>query len=461
MRAKAMRYHSLLSLLAFGGAVYGCSIINAPDDVAPEGSAGSGATGATGATSGSGGTDNEGGEPPEGGTTGTGMAGDGPVVVGGQGGAGEPVDPGPGPNPTTGLIVLGAQGEEERHLLVLNARTGVEIRRDELPVAAVAYDEAPERHVWFVFTSGSYPATPTGVADLEVRRYDEANARWVVLSKKTALPPPLPDQLLVLNDRLVYLSHQVINGTAVSAVTLLDTSDLSDVSELSTQAAGAGEEFVGLVGDRGSDVDAEAPGGRMRLMVAQDCSPNDCELSAHQVFVADDFTPGTSVSIDRFVGQPRFAKGKTVNRLYAALRSTTPTDRLVVRSYLGPNLTNATVFPLAGFVGDDVGGLALAECAEAGVVTDVEGAQLIAFNLTSGMQTAVNLTAAGAPVYTEPFAPSVVALDSTMAPGLRSFEISKIGVSNVAANERSIWKPVGDLIPLTGDLRRGETSECP
>jgi hypothetical protein len=458
-----MRTHSLLSLLAFGSAVYGCSLINSPDDVLPEGAAGSGATGATGATSGDGGTDSEGGEPTAGGTTGSGAAGGEDPGMGGQVGAGgaDIEDPGPGPDPTTGLIVLGAQDADmERHLLVRSARTGAEIRRDALPVAAVAYDEAPGRHVWFVFTSGAYPAAPTGVADLEVRRFDDASGKWAVLSKTTALPPPVPDQLLVLNDRLVYLSHQVDSGTAVSAVTLLDTSDLSDVSELVTQPASAGQEFVGLVGDRGSEVDAEAPGGRMRLMVAQDCTA-DCELSAHQVFVADDFTQGTSLSIDRFVGQPRFAKGRTTNRLYAALRSTTPSDRLVVRSYLGADLTNPTAFALTGFVGTDVGGFALAECAEAGVVSDVDGAQLFAFNLTSGMQQVVDLTAPGALVYSEPFAPSAIVLDPTSAPGLRAFEISKSGVSNVAANERSIFRPAGDLTPLTGDLRRSEMAACP
>jgi hypothetical protein len=457
-----MRHLSLTSAFAVGCLAYGCSLINAPDDIAPEGSAGSGASAGTGATNNLGGEDGAAGEVGSGGTTSSGVGGSEDPGVGGEGGEGTVVDPGPGPDPTTGLIVLGAQDEDmDRHLLVLNPRTGGELRRDALPVAAVAYDEAPGRHVWFVFTSSSYPAAPTGVADLEVRRFDDASGKWAVLSKATALPPPEPDQLLVLNDRLVYLSHQVVDGEAVSAVTLLDTSDLSDVSELSTQTASAGERFVGLVGDRGSDVDPEAPGGRMRLMVAQDCGAADCELSAHQVFVADDFTPGTSVSVDRFVGQPRFAKGKTVNRLYAALRSTTPTDRLVVRSYLGPNMTNPTAFALAGFVGEDVGGFDLAECAEAGVVTDVDGAQLIAFNLTSGMQQAVELTFSGASLYTEPFAPSLIALDPTGAPGLRSFEVSLTGASNVAINERSVWKPTSELSPLTGAVRHAETADCP
>jgi hypothetical protein len=454
-----MRFPRLLPFVAVCGAVYGCSVLNKPDDVLTfAGSAGS-ESGSSG-TSTKGGDTNQGGDDPGGGTVG--MAGEGgtsPSGNGGEGGA-EPIDPGPGPNPTTGLIVVGAKDEAmKRHLTVLAARTGAEITSEVLPVAAVAYDEAPGRHLWFVFTAGAFPASPTGAADLEVRRFNDATGEWFVIKKYSALPPPIPDQLVVLNDRLAYLSHRVVAGKAVPALTVLDASDPSDVTEITSQTAASGEDYVGLVGDRGSDVDAEATGGRLRLMIASGCAA-DCELTAQQVFVGANLTSGTSLGIDRFVGQPRFAKGKVDNRLYAALRSTMP-NRLVVRSYLGDNLTNPTAYELGGFIGDDVGGIALAECASAGIVTDVAGQQLVAFNLTSGQLKTLALGHVGAPVYYEPFAPSAVALDPAGVPGLSSFEIAKSGATNVAINTRSVWKPDGTQSPYTGATRRAETTKCP
>lgn len=441
-----------------------CSLINAPDEVVRKpaagtptdggnGSDGEGGTGATGATDAMGG---EAPNTPNGGATGTG----GEVGAGGDVGM-TPVDPGPGPNPTTGLLVLGAKDENNaRYLSVLNPRTGREIVSEPLPVAAIAYDEAPGRHVWFVFTASAFPAKATGAADLEVRRFNEATGKWFVVGRTTALPPPEPDQLAVLNDRLVYLSHRVVSGKAVSALTVLDTADLQNVKELMTRPAAAGEAYVGLTADRGSDVRADALGGRLRLMIASDCAA-DCNLSAQQIFVGTDITDGTSLAIDRFVGTPRFAKTRLDDRLFVAVRSTKPSSRLLVRSFMGPDLTSPTVSTIDGFMGDDVGGFALGECAQAGVITDVAGSQLFGFNLVSGDLKTVDLGYPGAQVYLEPFAPSVISLDSTSAPGLRAFEVSRSGATNVAINERSIWQPNGKLIPLTGATRRTESAKCP
>jgi hypothetical protein len=64
-------------------------------------------------------------------------------------------------------------------------------------------------------------------------------------------------------------------------------------------------------------------------------------------------------------------------------------------------------------------------------------------------------------VYTEPFGPSVISLDSSMAPGLRAFELSRSGTTNIAINERSIWLPNNPFVPLTGAVRRGEAFKCP
>jgi hypothetical protein len=361
------------------------------------------------------------------------------------------------------MLVLATQTEKKvRHLSVVNGRTGKELADEALPVAAVAYDEAPGRHAWFVFTAGAFPAAPTGAADLEVRRFNDATGKWFVVGRTTALPPPEPDQLVVLNDRVAYLSHRVVNGKAVSALTVLDTSDLTNVTELDSLTADAGETYVGLTGDRGSDVNAGAVGGRLRLMISSACVATGCDLNAQQIFVGGSITAGTSVMLDHFLGQPRFVKARTEDKLYAALRSTLPSSRVVVRSFQGPDLTAPTLLAtLTDFQGDDVGGFTLAECEQTGAVTDVTGAQLIAFHLVSGTQHLVNLVNPGGPVYTELFGPSLITLDSSMAPGLRAFEASKAGTMNIAINERSVWQPNSTLMPLTGAVRRPEAFKCP
>lgn len=459
MRQVSMRLLPFTALVLTIAAANACSLINAPDDVKPQGSAGSSSTGGSNSEGGKGNTD-------AGGEAATANEGGTEPGVGGDAAGGEPgvidQDPGPGPNPTTGMLVLGAKDDKNvRYLTVVNGRTGKELLSEKLPVAAVAYDEAQGRHLWFVFTAGAYPASPTGAADLEVRRFDDTSGRWFVIGRASALPPPEPDQLVMLNERLVYLSHRVVSGKPVSALTVLDTSKPTDVKVLTTRTAEAGEEFVGVTGDRGSDVNPDAPGGRLRAMIRANCT-TDCDLVAQQIFVSDDLTDGTSVTLDRFVGTPRFAKPRSTDVLFVAVRSTKPSSRVVVRSFTGPDLTSPTLSTITGFVGDDVGGFALLECAEGGTVTDVDGKQLFALQLATGnLQPPQPLTNAGAQVYSEPYGPSVIALDNTMAPGTRSFEVSRSGTMNVAVNERTIWQPNGKLVPLTGATRRTEAFKCP
>lgn len=468
---------ALLSTFAWVGA---CSLINAPDDVVPRAAAGaagkagnSGSAGTTPVSNGGDGPTNPSGNDAGAGGAGSPDNGGSPAMgdagatsdMGGAGGAAPEADPGPGPNPTTGMLVLGAQDAmNNRYLSVLNGRTGKEMASEPLQVAAVAYDEAAGRHVWFVFTASAFPAKPTGAADLEVRHFNEVTGKWFVIARATALPPPVPDHLVVLNDRLVYLSHQVVGGKAVSSLTVLDTSDLTNVKELTTRTAAAGETYVGVVGDRGSDVNADALGGRLRLMIQSDCmtmtSASDCNLAAQQVFVGASLTNGTSAQIDRFTGQPAFAKARLEERLYVALRSS-KLSSMVVRSFLGADLASPTVIQFPTVMGSDVGGFVLDECDQAGAFSDVTGKQLIAFNLVSGLNQSAMLGYPGAALYEEVFGPSVLTLNSAAAPGLRAFELSKSGMMNVAVNERSVWQPTSKLMPLTGATRRGEMFRCP
>jgi hypothetical protein len=450
-------------------------LINAPDDVVPEATGGSSTTGGNGGTGnvgnvGNGGNAGDGGDGTSGssgsagsaGSAGTGVGGDG---MGGGGGGGAEAgaggEGGSGVDPATGgLIVIGAENKEvppKRVLSVLTASNGDELVREVLPVAAIAYDDADK--LWYVFKAAQFPAQGLSTADLEVRRFNDDTGLWSTLGTATALPPPQPDQFVVLNDRLVYLSYQVVGGAPVSAITVLNTANPAAVTELATRPAAAGSTYEGVIGDRGSDVDANAVGGRLRLMISSGCTGNDCALAAQLVSVANGLTDLTSVNLGRYAGQPRFVRARTEDKVYMALRSLSPANRMEVRGYTGLALTNPTTFTFSVVTGDNVGGFDLVECATAGLFSDVAGSQLIAFNLRSGAARVQPLGHPGAPVYTEPYGQQAIVLDSSAAPGLRSFEVSQSGQNNVAINLRTTWDPPEDLKPLTGATRRGATCQ--
>jgi hypothetical protein len=98
-----MRLHPSVSLASLFILVGACSLINAPDDVVPEGagataSAGTPAQGGTDATNGGNGSEGGTGDMSSGGDL-TGIGGD---ITGAGGDTTTDVDPGPGVNPTTG-----------------------------------------------------------------------------------------------------------------------------------------------------------------------------------------------------------------------------------------------------------------------------------------------------------------------------------------------------------------------
>lgn len=446
----ASRFVGVLAALGFA---YGCSVINAPDDVVPQGSTAGSSHGGSGGSG-------------IGNSAGDGAGGDfGGGAAGGGAEAGAAGEAGAGPQePSGGLLVVGAEDEDgARQLAVLNPRTGAELAREALPVAAVAYDEAADRQLWFVFTASAFPARPNGTADLEVRSFDQATGKWTVLGRGTSLPPPQPDQLVVLNQRLAYLSYSVVSGKTMTALTLLDTSDPKNVGELATSPAAAGETFVGLVGQRGSDVNESAAGGRLRLMIADDCGTGDdadCRLRAQQVFAANRFTAGDDAELGRFVGQPRFLLARREERLFAVLRSTSPSNRLVVRSFSGPSLESPTNFTITQVAGSDIGGFDLLECVNGGVFTDVDGEQLVAFHLASGQVKTQALSHPGAPVYSDSFSSSALVLDPTAAGGLLNVEVSRSGTTSLVLNPRASFTPPADLAPYTGAARRSVSGAC-
>ncbi len=437
-----MRRSYISSIVLAALLAYGCSLVNSPEELL---NASSDNVGGSGGNNGTGGS--LGGAPGNTGGSNTGGTSGAPVVA-----------------PSRGLFVLGANANGKRVLSALATNTGEELERVDLPVAALAYDEAPGRYVWFVFTAAKFPAQPTRTADLEVRRFDDAKKSWSVVSKVSGLPPPRADHLVVLNDRLAYLSYKVESGTTREALTVLDTSNLEKIEELATRTASDGERYIGLVGKRGSDTDPEAKGGALDLMMGRNCDA-DCELFAQPVFVSSRLVDGEGAVVDHFSGTPRFAASRIENKVYAAMYSMRPATQVEVRVFPADDPGNSTVFSINELTDDNITGFDLVECQKAGFVRTAEDTALVAFHLESGLRESIEL-GQGALLYGEPFGSSAIAfnLDGGMggagnAP-LRAFEVEPAGAGDLVMNERSRFAPPNDLEPFVGATRYPEALEC-
>jgi hypothetical protein len=315
-----MYRRSLGTALALTAAT-ACSVINAYDDVVPAkgvgGSSGNASAGTSGSSTAQGGDPSEAGQGPS-------QAGM-PMDAGGQAGSG-----GEAPlAPSTGLLVLGAKGPDraEDLLLTVDPETGAELSRESISGAAVvgvAYDGAPGKDLWFVFTASDFPADPMSKADLQVRRYSDERNEWITLKKVSALPPPRPRSFVLLNERLAYLSHGLVNGVLSDTVTILDTSDPADVREIDVEATFAGR-MLGMVGTRGAPGDAGALGGSLAVATGGECNNAngaalDCQaLSLTPIFVGDSVTAGVLQTFRGFLGHPAFASSATSQRAYVAL----------------------------------------------------------------------------------------------------------------------------------------------
>jgi hypothetical protein len=381
---------ALLRLLATGTLLVGaCSVVNKFDDVAPN-AGGSGGTntatggattggagqgGSAGTSAGSGGQNTGGKQSSSGGrpVSEGGSGGESPNETGGtaggggeSGGAGEAGAGGGGgrPVPQQGLIVVGGTALDGKSGLisVLNPATGVELRRETLAagaqVAGVAYDGAEGKDVWFFFVSSDFPAKEDKVVNLQVRYFNDRSNTWTTISRVTTLPPPVPGSFAVLNDRLAYLSHAVVNGAVAPSLTILDTTDVNDVKVVSFPTPATSGDMLLLLGTRGTADDPGGLGGTLDLGLAQNCGTT-CELFVQPISVGSTVSTGVGHVIGSFRGTP---VGAASTKRLSAYFAFAPATGSVVVSRIAPDApespTNSNAPPSA----TDLGGLALAEC---------------------------------------------------------------------------------------------------
>ncbi|HSC87192.1 MAG TPA: hypothetical protein VLC09_07980 [Polyangiaceae bacterium] len=362
--------------------------------------------------------------------------------------------------PTTGLVVLGAETTDgERVLSVLSASNGQELLREPLRTAALAYDE--KRFRWYVFTAAQFPAAQDGTADLEVREYSDEFREWRTVGKATALPPPIPGGVVVLNDRLVYLSYEVVADVPVTSLTLLDISDPTDIVQLDSRTPGTDRVFVGVAGARGSDVDPEASGGRVKVMASQNCTGTDCELHVQPLSVGNTLVNGVGFASGTYTGTPRFAPSGDEDTFFTALRQVSPSRLAVfpVSTAAGTVLS----FP-ADWTGSAVAGFGVLKCSDAAVVALSDDQRLAVLDLNSSNVDSVDLGHTGEFVAVEPFTKSAIAFRSGLPADeahLSSFQIERLSSTTLSIAQRSTWQPPVDLVPQTVATRLPESADCP
>jgi hypothetical protein len=393
------RFRLTLGSLSVGvGFVAACSVVNSFDDVKqqPDETAGS---------AGSSGSSNKAGESPMGGGAPGGNGGAPPAMQGGNAGEGV-VEP-----PMTGLVVLGgssvAGGEVgEGVLAVLDPATGALLTSETIAGAAVVamgYDG--RTNLWYFFTASSFPADPNSKADLQVRSYDDATNEWTVISKVTALPPPQPNGLIVMNDRLAYLSYKV-DGGIQNAVTLLNTSDPKKVTPVAYLEPDLPGLAAGIVGSRGAPGDDSVLGGTVAVALAEGCTGTEAQrscksLSLLPIFVGDQVSNGLAVDFGAFGGIPGFASARGQQRAFMALPPAVAGGNVKVISF-DPRTPSADESQLAPTAARWIGGVTYAECESVAVISTVDTGKLLALT-SAGLAANTDLGRSGQGVEYEPF----------------------------------------------------------
>ncbi len=452
--------------------VFGCSVLNSPDDLKPP---------ASGDGDGTGGNN-------LGGTSGDGDGTGGSEAM--------PTIP-----PTTGLIVAAGTSTDDdtRVLVTLSAANGKELNREAMKAVAIAYDEAPGRFVWYVFTSASVSPGANTLSELHVRRWDDESEAWSTISKSSALPPPLLHgqagaapgnrptshfRPVVLNQRLAYVSQTIDDGSPVQSVTILDTSDLNEVSVVESLAIPDTAQIVGLVGRRGTELDAEARGGSLSMMVAQECDAvlGTCNLEARPVTVGgsvktlapDDFGP--------FAGVPAFASSPvlsdTVERPFdSAVASLGAYAIAFDPNGMDPRwwgfdpsnpASKDSPSSLPNSEADSFAGLAVWECLAAGIASTsgTDNDDLHAIHLANAAVVESPLADSGGDLLIEPFRGNVITMRSQddTQPALRAFQIEVLaqgtGSERIALAERTVWSAPDDIEPIAFAVRLPEKPDC-
>jgi hypothetical protein len=256
--------------------------------------------------------------------------------------------------------------------------------------------------------------------------------------------------------------------------------------------------MLGLVGVRGSDVDDDALGGALTLMIATNCGGDagvgelgidtECDLIGQPLFIGDTVSSGVAEGLGTFVGVPTFLSAVTDDSVFALRREPGATGRVLVVEVdpRDPSENSAATTPARAPL---LGGAALDECQGDGLVVlgDIAEQRLFAFGLGAGVGQGFNLDGPTEQIVYEPFSGLVIVRFPPPPPGgdagapfdagsdagdasmprpqepavLRAFDAQLVGV-NVSLAEASAnrWDAPRDVQPQTMGVRQVIPFSC-
>jgi hypothetical protein len=453
-------------------AAFGCSLINAFDDLKPAQDSGTDTAVVTDTA-----VENDTSDD----TVDTGSPIDTAVVMetGGDADTG-PVD--------KGLIVVGAfvagdAGPAQTVLSVLDPENGHRLGTDEKVTAPIIrYDGV--RDLWYFFTTTkttSFSLVETDVVTLSVRQWNPTTKAFVEKGK-TVVPTPLADETtVVLRNRGAYVAQAPVDGGMVSySLVAIDTTDPT-MPKASTATTALSEPPIGATGTRAS----AGAGGTMNLLYVQNCVPADggpttCELAIDRAIYPSAATSAPNLSPTRTVIASVPSLGDATSPSWASFLNagapydvfayppiTTGAKSTIVR------LEPSTGVPIVGSSPISFGPsnrllrpMAVAECAKAALIVDLLGQTLFAVPLSNdpaATQTGVSLGRPGQRVYWEPYT------KTALAPYKQSINYA-ISAYTVGGTEKaptltfrgmSSWSPPVELQPNTLATKQPVDYTCP
>jgi hypothetical protein len=352
-----------VSVVSTGAA---CSLINAFDDVItePTGAGGAGTGGTTSTSSGTGGS---------GATGGGGAAGDrGIIAIAGK--------------LTTDPL--------ERRLVTIDAANGHELDRVNIHVVGAAHDGKRDR--WYIFEAPAFPPSEGDGIRLYVGTIDPQNGRWEELGQ-TEQVPVLVDAatIVVLNDRLVYRAYNP-NNPGDLGLAVLDTTDDADPKVVSSGGFLSVEDFFGAIGTR---ADGATEGGGINLIIRDCTAVVTCDVSRLRAAIPNDpATPPSLITQSLAATVPPAPNPGNISMSQTSQRKDSSLDviafppvpgdtNLTIRRFnpsAGTQFGSDVLFPLAEDPGNQVVGVAMAECEEVALVTELKTKTLYAYPLAQG-----------------------------------------------------------------------------
>jgi hypothetical protein len=295
--------------------------------------------------------------------------------------------------------------------------------------------------------------------------------------------PTAPLKPVVLNRRLAYISQIVDAGNPVPAVTILDTSDLTNVTVQESIPIPAGDNVVGLVGRRGTELNPSAVGGSISVMVGRACAgdPPVCDLVALPITIGNDVSELAANDFGPFQGIPAFASTPvlpdSVTRPFSDVIDSLGAYALTFDPVAGDPrwwqfdpadpASKASPSSLPASTSTTFNGFAVSECLAAGVTADASVEKLTGVHLANGevLDLSPPLADIVTDVVIEPFQGNALTLRSPGAdfPAVRAFQIETIGSGasqQVSLAERSVWNAPSDVDPISIAVRQTEAPEC-